>query len=149
MKRLTKREGKHTIRIGNEWRRHDVGWDRLAEYEDLEEQISLKIQENDKLVIPEKYKNMSLLEIKKEKEKLYQKILKQKENNKMTGKVKWFNSKKGYGFIANENGEDIFVHYSGINMDGYKTLADGANVTYELVETERGVAATNVVAIGE
>ena len=67
----------------------------------------------------------------------------------MTGKVKWFNSKKGYGFITNENGEDVFVHYSGINMKGYKTLADGVNVTYELVETERGVAATNVVVIGE
>lgn len=67
----------------------------------------------------------------------------------MTGKVKWFNSKKGYGFIINENGEDVFVHYSGINMEGYKILADGVNVTYELVETERGVAATNVVVIGE
>jgi CspA family cold shock protein len=67
----------------------------------------------------------------------------------MTGKVKWFNKEKGYGFITNENGEDVFVHYSGINMEGYKTLADGVNVTYELVETERGVAATNVVAIGE
>ena len=67
----------------------------------------------------------------------------------MTGKVKWFNSKKGYGFITNENGEDVFVHYSGINMEGYKTLADGVNVTYELVETERGVAAINVVVIGE
>jgi CspA family cold shock protein len=67
----------------------------------------------------------------------------------MTGKVKWFNSKKGYGFITNENGEDVFVHYSGINMEGFKTLEDGANVTYELVETERGVAATNVVVIGE
>lgn len=67
----------------------------------------------------------------------------------MTGKVKWFNSKKGYGFITNENGEDVFVHYSGINMEGYKTLTDGVNVTYELVKTERGIAATNVVVIGE
>ena len=65
----------------------------------------------------------------------------------MTGKVKWFNSKKGYGFITNENGEDVFVHYSGINMEGYKTLTDGANVTYEPVETERGVVATNVLVI--
>ena len=67
----------------------------------------------------------------------------------MTGKVKWFNSKKGYGFITNENGEDIFVHYSGINMEGFKELENGANVTYELVKTERGVAAINVVVIGE
>lgn len=67
----------------------------------------------------------------------------------MTGKVKWFNIKKGYGFITNENGEDIFVHYSGINMEGFKELENGANVTYELVKTERGVAAINVVVIGE
>ena len=67
----------------------------------------------------------------------------------MTGKVKWFNSKKGYGFITNENREDVFVHYSGINMEGFKELENGANVTYELVKTERGVAATNVVVIGE
>ena len=65
----------------------------------------------------------------------------------MTGKVKWFNSNKGYGFITNENGEDVFVHYSGINMEGYKTLTDGANVTYEPVETERGIIATNVLVI--
>ena len=67
----------------------------------------------------------------------------------MIGKVKWFNSKKGYGFITNENGEDVFVHYSGINMEGFKTLADGANVTYELTEGKRGMVATNVVVIGE
>ena len=51
--------------------------------------------------------------------------------------------------ITNENGEDVFVHYSGINMEGFKELENGANVTYELVKTERGVAATNVVVIGE
>ena len=67
----------------------------------------------------------------------------------MTGKVKWFNTKKGYGFIINENGEDVFVHYSGINMEGFKTLENGVNVAYELVETGRGIAATNVVVIGE
>lgn len=67
----------------------------------------------------------------------------------MTGKVKWFNNKKGYGFITNENGEDVFVHYSSINMEGFKELENGSNVTYELIETERGVAATNVVVVGE
>lgn len=67
----------------------------------------------------------------------------------MTGKVKWFNNKKGYGFITNEKGEDVFVHYSGINMEGWKSLTDGVNVTYKLVETEGGVAAKNVTVIGE
>ena len=85
------------------------------------------IQENDKFIIPQYIKEMSIEEIRKEKEK----ILKHKENNKMTGKVKWFNTKKGYGFITNENGEDVFVHYSAINMEGFKTLVNGVNVTYE------------------
>lgn len=67
----------------------------------------------------------------------------------MTGKVKWFNTKKGYGFITNENGEDIFVHYSGINMEGFKELENGTNVTYEITEGKRGMVATNVVVIGE
>lgn len=67
----------------------------------------------------------------------------------MTGKVKWFNKEKGYGFITNENGEDVFVHYSGINMEGWKTLKDGVNVTYDLTEGKRGMVATNVVVIGE
>lgn len=67
----------------------------------------------------------------------------------MIGNVKWFNTKKGYGFITNENGEDVFVHYSGINMEGFKTLENGVNVTYEPVEKERGIVATNVVVIGE
>lgn len=65
----------------------------------------------------------------------------------MTGTVKWFNNEKGYGFITNENREDVFVHYSGINMEGFKTLPEGANVTYEPVETERGIIATNVLVI--
>ena len=83
-------------------------------------------------------------------DKILEEDKKQKENNKMmTGKVKWFNSKKGYGFITKENGEDVFVHYSDICMEGFKELENGANVTYELSETERGMIATNVVVVGE
>lgn len=61
-----------------------------------------------------------------------------------TGVVKWFNSQKGYGFITKEDGEDIFVHYSDIAGDGFKTLVDGAKVTFDTEKTEKGVKAVNV-----
>ena len=63
------------------------------------------------------------------------------------GKVKWFNNAKGYGFIENENGEDIFIHYSAILSEGYKTLVEGQYVEFELVQTAKGLQATNVVEI--
>ena len=62
-----------------------------------------------------------------------------------TGKVKWFNAEKGYGFITDENGRDVFVHFSSIVSNGYKTLDDGATVEYELVESDRGPQASHVV----
>jgi CspA family cold shock protein len=62
------------------------------------------------------------------------------------GKVKWFNPRKGYGFIATEDGRDIFVHYSSISGDGYKTLAEGDPVTFEVVEGDKGLRAENVTA---
>jgi len=62
------------------------------------------------------------------------------------GKVKWFNPRKGYGFIATEDGRDIFVHYSSISGDGYKTLAEGEPVTFEVVEGDKGLRAENVTA---
>lgn len=61
--------------------------------------------------------------------------------------VKWFNSEKGYGFIVNENGEDIFVHYSVIDTDGYKYLEEGQSVNYEFIETDKGLQAINVKPI--
>lgn len=64
----------------------------------------------------------------------------------LDGKVKWFNPRKGYGFIATNDGRDIFVHYSSISGDGYKTLAEGDPVTFEIVEGEKGLRAENVVA---
>lgn len=60
------------------------------------------------------------------------------------GTVKWFNNKKGYGFIEQEEGGDIFVHYTAINMGGFKTLVEGERVTFEVEDTDRGPAAKNV-----
>lgn len=61
-----------------------------------------------------------------------------------TGKVKWFNAEKGYGFIAVDGGNDVFVHYSAITGDGYKTLEEGQEVEFEIVEGNRGPQASNV-----
>ena len=63
----------------------------------------------------------------------------------MKGKVKWFNAEKGYGFIEYENLEDIFVHYSAIIKDGYKTLKEGAVVNFKLIETSKGLQAIDVI----
>ena len=65
----------------------------------------------------------------------------------MRSKIKWFNNEKGYGFIENEKGSDIFVHYTEINMDGYKTLKEGEIVEFDLVETPKGLQAHNVASI--
>lgn len=61
------------------------------------------------------------------------------------GTVKWFNAQKGFGFISDENGDDVFVHYSGLAMDGYKTLEDGQSVTFDVTKGSRGLQAVNVV----
>ncbi len=63
----------------------------------------------------------------------------------MTGKVKWFSGEKGYGFIEREDGDDVFVHFSAIQGDGYKTLDEGQDVTFDIVEGARGPQAANVV----
>jgi CspA family cold shock protein len=64
------------------------------------------------------------------------------------GKVKWFNTRKGYGFISTDDGKDIFVHYSNIAAEGYKTLAEGDAVTFDVVDGEKGPRAENVVPKG-
>lgn len=66
-----------------------------------------------------------------------------------TGKVKWFNAEKGYGFITNSEGKDVFVHYSSINTDGFKTLEQGQTVTYDIIESDRGQQASNVTVVNE
>ena len=63
------------------------------------------------------------------------------------GVVKWFNAKKGYGFIKREEGQDLFVHFSSITMDGYKSLVEGDSVSFEVEETDRGPQARNVQKI--
>ena len=63
------------------------------------------------------------------------------------GKVKWFNAEKGFGFIEREDGDDVFVHFSGIATDGYKTLEEGQKVEFDITEGQRGKQATNVVPV--
>ncbi len=65
----------------------------------------------------------------------------------MQGKVKWFNPEKGYGFIEVEEGKDVFVHYSEIQEEGFKTLEEGQEVEFEIVEGNRGPQAANVVKV--
>ena len=64
------------------------------------------------------------------------------------GKVKWFNNAKGYGFIGREDGPDVFVHYSAIQLDGYKTLKEGDEVEFDIVEGQKGPQADAVVRFG-
>jgi CspA family cold shock protein len=63
------------------------------------------------------------------------------------GTVKWFNASKGFGFIEQDNGGDVFVHYSAIKTDGFKTLDEGARVQFEVVDGPKGPAADNVVQV--
>ena len=67
----------------------------------------------------------------------------------MRGRVKWFNNEKGYGFIDYKDGEDIFVHYSAISHEGYKTLSEGQYVEFNLLETTKGYQALDVVILKE
>ena len=64
-----------------------------------------------------------------------------------TGKVKWFNAEKGYGFITSDEGKDVFVHYSGLVMDGFKSLEEGQAVEFDVVSGARGDQAANVVKL--
>jgi cold shock protein len=69
------------------------------------------------------------------------------KSNMQNGKVKWFNNEKGFGFIEVEGGEDVFVHFSAIQGDGYKSLEEGQEVSFEIVEGNRGPQAANVVKL--
>ena len=63
------------------------------------------------------------------------------------GTVKWFNNQKGYGFISDEEGNDVFVHYTGLNMEGFKTVEEGQAVEFEVVNGAKGPQATNVTKL--
>ena len=63
------------------------------------------------------------------------------------GNVKWFNDRKGYGFIEQEDGSDVFVHHSGINGDGFKSLREGDQVTFDVEQGKKGPAAVNVTVV--
>lgn len=63
------------------------------------------------------------------------------------GTVKWFNAKKGYGFLTDEEGKDVFVHYSALNMEGFKVLEEGQEVEFEIVDGEKGPQAANVTKL--
>ena len=65
----------------------------------------------------------------------------------MTGKVKWFNAAKGYGFITGDDGKEVFVHFSAILVDGFKTLDEGQAVEFEITQSDRGPQASNVVKL--
>ena len=65
----------------------------------------------------------------------------------MTGTVKWFNNQKGYGFISDEAGNDVFVHYSGLNMEGFKSLDEGAKVEFDVVQGEKGPQVASVTKL--
>ena len=65
----------------------------------------------------------------------------------MTGFVKWFNNEKGFGFIDYKPNKDVFVHYSAIKMEGYKTLTEGDYVTFKIIETGKGLQAVDVILI--
>lgn len=66
---------------------------------------------------------------------------------RVKGKVKWFNNRRGFGFIDPEIGDDLFVHFSAIQVEGYKTLKDGQEVEFDVVEGEKGLQAVNVVPL--
>ena len=73
--------------------------------------------------------------------------IEESEDIVMRGRVKWFNNTKGYGFIEYNDHEDIFVHYSAIELDGYKTLSEGDLVNYELLKTSKGLQAQKVLQV--
>ncbi len=68
-------------------------------------------------------------------------------SERVQGTVKWFNAGKGYGFISRENGEDVFVHYSALQSEGYRSLDEGQRVEFTVERTSKGLQASNVVAL--
>lgn len=82
-----------------------------------------------------------------EKEKQAGGVTPPEKQAKYEGKVKWFSDQKGYGFIAQENSADVFVHHSAIQMEGFRTLKEGESVCYDLLEGDKGLQAVNVMRV--
>jgi len=78
-------------------------------------------------------------------ERIGKQHMKKEINTMAKGTVKWFNDQKGFGFIEQENGPDVFVHHSGINSSGFRSLAEGQSVTFDIEQGPKGPAAVNVV----
>jgi cold shock protein len=76
-----------------------------------------------------------------------ERAMQQGEERMATGRVKWFNDAKGFGFIEQENGEDVFVHFSSITADGFKSLKEGDPVEFEVAEGPKGLQAKNVIRV--
>jgi CspA family cold shock protein len=74
-------------------------------------------------------------------------ISRKEDGTMINGNVKWFSDRKGYGFIEQEDGPDVFVHHSGINASGFKSLQEGDQVTFDIVQGDKGPSATNVTVI--
>ena len=85
----------------------------------------------------------------REKKQIYKNIMIRRDGIVVRGRVKWFNNEKGYGFIEFTEKEDIFVHYSAINQEGYKTLEEGQYVEFNLLETSKGYQALNVTVVND
>lgn len=68
-------------------------------------------------------------------------------NERLIGKVKWFNNAKGFGFLGRDNGPDVFVHFSAIQSDGYKSLQEGDEVEFEIIQGQKGPQAENVIKL--
>lgn len=73
--------------------------------------------------------------------------MEQQVQGRFEGKVKWFSDQKGYGFISRDNSADVFVHHSAIQMSGFRTLKEGEDVSYDLLESPKGLQAVNVMRV--